>query len=375
MEALTEEESKKLEKVVELYINVKELLLYAEELREESFLPPILELRDAFDHLIRVFQSKTTSKNNEYAIKNLDATFRHLYRAMFQLMDYVRIRQHEWIVESLNDISNTTIVTVFPEYYSEIKPELDVLINELPTFRRGLSRSEWELGNTNLDSVKKYLENINKIKLIFYRINKKLPALHEFEGRIRLDYGSYLTKMESKTLPENDTSIRIQQESAESIIHSKIRNKSYDVFLCYNSSDKPAVKEIGEELKREGILPWLDVWELRPGLPWQRLLEEQIEKIKSAAVFVGANGEGPWQKMEIETFLREFIRRGCPVIPVLLSDAKSEPNLPIFLNCMTWVDFRRNDPDPIGHLIWGITGKRADFIQDRAIDLDNSRKA
>ena len=71
------------------------------------------------------------------------------------------------------------------------------------------------------------------------------------------------------------------------------------------------------------------------------------------------------QKMEIETFLREFIRRGCPVIPVLLSNAKTEPILPIFLSCMTWVDFRRKDPDPIGHLIWGITGKRSDFNQDQ----------
>ena len=39
--------------------------------------------------------------------------------------------------------------------------------------------------------------------------------------------------------------------------------------------------------------PWLDEWKLRPGLPWQPLLEEQIGKIKSAAVFVGKNGRGP----------------------------------------------------------------------------------
>ncbi len=40
---------------------------------------------------------------------------------------------------------------------------------------------------------------------------------------------------------------------------------SFDVFLCHNSADKPAVKRIGEKLKQRGILPWLDEWELRPG--------------------------------------------------------------------------------------------------------------
>jgi tetratricopeptide (TPR) repeat protein len=41
---------------------------------------------------------------------------------------------------------------------------------------------------------------------------------------------------------------------------------SFDVFLCHNSQDKPKVKEIAEKLKQQGLTPWLDVWELRPGL-------------------------------------------------------------------------------------------------------------
>lgn len=62
--------------------------------------------------------------------------------------------------------------------------------------------------------------------------------------------------------------------------------------------------------------------------------------------------------MELEAFLREFIKRNCPVIPVNLSDAPAEPQLPIFLQSMTWVDFRKHDPDLMKQLLWGITGKR-----------------
>jgi hypothetical protein len=130
------------------------------------------------------------------------------------------------------------------------------------------------------------------------------------------------------------------------------------VFLCHNGEDKAEVKKIGEQLKERRLLPWLDEWELQPGLLWEPLLEQQIENIKSAAVFVGKSGVGPWQEQELYAFLREFIKRGCPVIPVLLPGISSEPRLPLFLKGMTWVDFRKPEPDPMERLIWGITGKK-----------------
>ena len=147
-------------------------------------------------------------------------------------------------------------------------------------------------------------------------------------------------------------------ETVSSLLQDKIKTGDFDVFLCHNSEDKLEVKDIGEKVKEEGILPWLDEWELRPGLPWQEALEKEIEQIKSAAVFVGKNGIGPWQQQELTVFLREFVNRKCPVIPVLLPDAPKEPKLPIFLKGMTWIDFRKNERDSIERLIWGITGKR-----------------
>jgi len=151
---------------------------------------------------------------------------------------------------------------------------------------------------------------------------------------------------------------RLDPAEAEAITRGKIAANDFDVFLCHNGQDKPAVREIGRALRARGILPWLDEEQLRPGLPWQRALEKQIERIKAAAVFVGPNGIGPWQHNELDGFLREFVERGCPVIPVILRDCGNEPSLPIFLKSMTWVDFRQPSPDPMGRLIWGITGER-----------------
>ena len=134
--------------------------------------------------------------------------------------------------------------------------------------------------------------------------------------------------------------------------------QQFDVFMCHNSRDKHAVIEISSRLQERGIKPWLDEWELRPGLSWQVALEEQIEQIKTAAVFVGSAGLGPWQEQEMRSFLSEFLERGCPVIPVLLHDVSKEPELPYFLKGKTWVDFRRQRPEPFSRLVWGITGTK-----------------
>jgi hypothetical protein len=137
----------------------------------------------------------------------------------------------------------------------------------------------------------------------------------------------------------------------------RVANK-FDVFLCHNNTDKPEVKAVAERLKEKGYLPWLDEWELRPGLSWQTALETQIANITSTAVFVGRSGIGPWQAQEIQSILRQFVEHCRPVIPVILPSCKKIPALPLFMQNQTWVDFRVLDPDPLKRLLWGITGKQ-----------------
>ena len=134
--------------------------------------------------------------------------------------------------------------------------------------------------------------------------------------------------------------------------------QQFDVFLCHNSEDKPAVIEIAQQLRQNNIRPWLDIWELRPGVDWQEVLEEQIRQIKCVAVFVGKAGLGPWQKREMRAYIRAFVNQGSPVVPVLLPSTSKVPSLPIFLEGFHWVDYRLQTPDPTVQLIWGITGQR-----------------
>ncbi|MCA9469751.1 MAG: TIR domain-containing protein [Nitrospira sp.] len=136
--------------------------------------------------------------------------------------------------------------------------------------------------------------------------------------------------------------------------------KRFDVFLCHNSEDKPEIRKIADDLVSRGLKPWLNEREIRPGTSWQTALGEQIENIKSAAVFVGENGIGPWQDTEIQGLLNRFKKSNRPIIPVLLPSATENPPLPWTLETLHVVDFRKPSIDPLKQLIWGITGEKPD---------------
>jgi TIR domain-containing protein len=101
----------------------------------------------------------------------------------------------------------------------------------------------------------------------------------------------------------------------------------FDVFLCHNSEDKPAVREIAQKLSQKNIKAWLDEADIKAGSFWHSAIGQQIETVKSAAVFIGQYGVGPWQNREIIALLDQFDRRGCPVIPAILASAPAKAAL------------------------------------------------
>lgn len=167
-------------------------------------------------------------------------------------------------------------------------------------------------------------------------------------------------------------------EAASEVLSEPEFNLEPDYARKHFESDIPLRQKAIELIAnaRYGIydLSW---WRLDDKSPWQMprnvfielgiaialnrptlLLRNKIENIKAAAVFVGSSGLRPWKELEIEALLHEFIKRQCPIIPVLLSTAPDKPNLPVFLSGNMWVDFRQKQPDPMTQLIWGITGKK-----------------
>jgi hypothetical protein len=131
----------------------------------------------------------------------------------------------------------------------------------------------------------------------------------------------------------------------------------FNAFLSHNSKNKPAVRDLKERLVAARLRVWFDEDELRPGIPWQELLEAGIKASKSVVVLVGADGFGPWEDEEMQGALRLAIKERRPVIPVLLPGCPEAPDLPLFLGNRTWVDLRTGlTNEGFNKLLWGITG-------------------
>jgi hypothetical protein len=137
---------------------------------------------------------------------------------------------------------------------------------------------------------------------------------------------------------------------ADSEVAQDFTAEIFDIFLCHNREDKPAIREIWQKLAEKGVKPWLDEKETKPKTSWQMSLGQQIESIKSAAVFVGESGIGPWEDKEVQVLLSQFVKRKCPVIPAILPSAKTTPDLPWTMMrlvcCSSWGNPARARPRP-----------------------------
>ena len=143
----------------------------------------------------------------------------------------------------------------------------------------------------------------------------------------------------------------------------------YHVFLSHSTPEKPAVEELAVRLRREGIEPWLDKWNLVPGELCQVVMETALTDCATCAVFIGPSGFGVWQEEEMRAAIARRVNeaRTVPnakdrfrVIPVLLPNSERPERglLPPFLAAATWVEFRKSldDQDAFHRLVCGIRG-------------------
>ncbi len=161
------------------------------------------------------------------------------------------------------------------------------------------------------------------------------------------------------------------RELASTAIRGKRETGEYDVFIAYHSADRETILRIGESLKAVGLRPWIDVWSLVPGLPWMTELEKAMKRIDAAAICVGPSGIGPWEDLELQAWLKRFVKHDVRVMPVLLPGIADEPELSPLLEAFTGVDLRRwtaEKPEPFRHLVAGVVGRPPDELLSRRVD-------
>ena len=131
-------ESDDLVTIAKYYEVTKRLLILGEQLDLESrTLPQVInELRNCLDHLMRVVQFKAGIRSSvqdnslaDYTEMNINKAYGHVYRAAYDALDWIAMIIKERVVYELRPFSVEAINTVWPEYYSQLRPRFEEIIN------------------------------------------------------------------------------------------------------------------------------------------------------------------------------------------------------------------------------------------------------
>lgn len=156
-----------------IHMYTKHYLLIAEELSESgvTFLQPLKEHRDAYDHLMRIFALADRDDYEKldvekYVLDNIRKAFGHEYRAFFDMADWFTYICRKYIREELSFKSKRKKYAAIYDY-----DEAQKLINEVP-FEIAKFREEKDVSNKRLilGEVISYKETMDKLLQIYKQV-------------------------------------------------------------------------------------------------------------------------------------------------------------------------------------------------------------
>lgn len=152
--------------ICQIYFLTKHYLLIAEELSEDfdTFLQPVKEHRDAFDHVARVYGigelEKQPNNVEKYQIENLKKAIGHTYRAFFDTADWLSYVCRKEIRKILSQYSREQILNQYPNYDS-VKNMLIAVPKQIADIRSTKDLSDDE--SLLIDEVRKYSDILDQL--------------------------------------------------------------------------------------------------------------------------------------------------------------------------------------------------------------------
>lgn len=150
------------ESICQIYFLTKHYLLLAEELSDgfDTFLQPLKEHRDAFDHVARVYGHKFLQNEikdvEAYCTANMSKAVGHTYRAFFDTADWLSYICRQKIRLLLQGKEYDDIVKRYPQY-----DELKGILLNVPQAIANIRTSK----DVNDDS-KELVKEVNEYKVI-----------------------------------------------------------------------------------------------------------------------------------------------------------------------------------------------------------------
>lgn len=169
--------------IFDLYNTIKWLYALCEETDKElnTNIQPFNEFRAALDHLMRIIAIQNLDEyKNKDAYDESRKLYGHLKRAFFDICDLVAINYRNKIIDSLEEYTVTEINTAIPEYYTEIRPEIEKISNRIAFLRTEKRFTEDEESESAIDE---YPEIVKRLQEYLELVNSAVPSLLEIRNK------------------------------------------------------------------------------------------------------------------------------------------------------------------------------------------------
>lgn len=130
-----------IQEIITIHNFTKHYILLGEEISEDfqTYLQPVKEFRDAYEHIIRIFARCTKMQNetadiNEYVKSNLSKALGHEYRAFFDVADWFSIICRKQIYEIVKKYTYNELCEKYTDY-PKMKQRLYEISNEIAQIR------------------------------------------------------------------------------------------------------------------------------------------------------------------------------------------------------------------------------------------------
>lgn len=177
---LSPEEQSELIRIASLYRDAKMIILYAEEVDPtiSANIQIVKELRDALDHVMRVFINKSSGDlgNGSYGLAQVDKAIGHVYRAAFDALDGTVLSLKIKINDCLIKYDKAVIKEVLPEYWN-----YKILLNSL-CGQISENRGNKDVEKNHETLFDKYIAEVEELKKAYDAILRSGPALDECQS-------------------------------------------------------------------------------------------------------------------------------------------------------------------------------------------------
>jgi hypothetical protein len=117
------------------------------------------------------------------------------------------------------------------------------------------------------------------------------------------------------------------------------QDKPVTTFLCHSSGDKPAVRELHQKLRADGVSPWLDEIDLLPGTDWKTSITNAVQAADSVLICLSKTSIAKTGFVQKEILFALDRAEEQPEGRIYLIPARLEPCVvPQRLSRWQWVD-------------------------------------